>query len=82
MFSAGSRRDRFQHRLTDLRFCCAANVVTASEAREVEGCRDCSNPMLGSLALRAHDYKIDCHQRAERHEDDASHDGRQGRGAW
>ncbi len=36
--------------------------------------------VLGSLAVRAHDYEIDCHQRAERHEDDASHDGRPGHG--
>ena len=35
-------------RLTDLRFCCAANVVTASVARDVDGCRDCSNRLLGS----------------------------------
>ncbi len=33
--------------LTSLRFCCAANVVTASVAREVDGCRDCSNRLLG-----------------------------------
>ncbi len=39
--------DSLFHR-TSLRFCCAANVVTASEAREVEGCRDCSNRLLAT----------------------------------
>ncbi len=34
--------------LTDLRFCCAANVVTASEARDPDVYRDCSNRLLGS----------------------------------
>ena len=29
--------------LTDLRFCCAANVVTASEVREPDTCRDKCN---------------------------------------
>ncbi len=33
--------------LTSLRFCCAANVVTASEAREPDAYRDCSNRLLG-----------------------------------
>ncbi len=28
---------------------CAANVVTAGGAREVEGCRDCSNRLLEDL---------------------------------
>ena len=37
-----------RRRLTSLRFCCAANVVTASVAREVEGYRDSSNRLLGS----------------------------------
>ena len=32
--------------LTDLRFCCAANVVTASEAREPDAYRDSSNRLL------------------------------------
>ncbi len=32
--------------LTDLRFCCAANVLTASEAREPDAYRDCSNRLL------------------------------------
>ncbi len=32
--------------LTSLRFCCAANVVTASEAREPDVYRDCSNRVL------------------------------------
>jgi hypothetical protein len=32
--------------LTSLRFCCAANVVTASEAREADAYRDCSNRLL------------------------------------
>ncbi len=35
------------YRLTSLRFCCAANVVTASEARDPDGYRDCSNRLLG-----------------------------------
>ena len=34
--------------ITDLRFCCAANVVTASEAREPVVYRDCSNRLLES----------------------------------
>ncbi len=34
---------------SEIRLCCAANVVTASVAREVEGCRDCSNRLLDSL---------------------------------
>ncbi len=38
---------RFSRHLTDLRFCCAANVVTASEAREPDAYRDCSNRLLG-----------------------------------
>ena len=37
--------DTLFHR-TSLRFCCAANVVTASEAREPDGCRDCSNRLV------------------------------------
>ena len=36
-------------RLTDLRFCCAANVVTASVARDVDGCRNSSNRLLGAI---------------------------------
>jgi hypothetical protein len=32
--------------LTSLRFCCAANVVTASEAREPDVYRDSSNRLL------------------------------------
>ena len=36
--------------LTDLRFCCAANVVTASEAREPDVYRDCSNRLLDCAA--------------------------------
>ena len=51
-------RGLFHGRLTDLRFCCAANVVTASEAREVDGCRDGSNRLLErraeTLAAGAH----------------------------
>ena len=31
-----------------MRFCCAANVVTASEAREPDAYRDCSNRLLAS----------------------------------
>ena len=34
-------------RLTSLRFCCAANVVTAGAAREPGVYRDCSNRLLG-----------------------------------
>ena len=34
--------------LTSPRFCCAANVVTASEAREPDVYRDCSNRLLES----------------------------------
>ena len=41
----------FPRRLTDLRFCSAANVVTASEAREPDGYRDCSNRLLGGRPL-------------------------------
>ncbi len=37
--------DTLFHR-TSLRFCCAANVVTASEAREPDVYRDCSNRLL------------------------------------
>ncbi len=37
--------DTLFHR-TSLRFCCAANVVTASEAREPDVCRDSSNRLL------------------------------------
>ncbi len=33
--------------LTSLRFCCAANVVTASVAREPDAYRDSSNRLLG-----------------------------------
>jgi hypothetical protein len=40
--------DTLFHR-TSLRFCCAANVVTASEAREPDGCRDCINRLLDIL---------------------------------
>ncbi len=32
--------------LTSLRFCCAAKMVTASEAREPDVYRDCSNRLL------------------------------------
>ena len=42
-----------KRRLTDLRFCCAANVVTASVAREPNADRDCSNRLLGGW--RAYD---------------------------
>ena len=38
--------------LTSLRFCCAANVVTASEAREPDVYRDCSNRLLGGAPGR------------------------------
>ncbi len=38
--------DYFEHRLTSLRFCCAANVVTAREAREPDAYRDSSNRLL------------------------------------
>ncbi len=34
--------------LTDLRFCCAADVVTVSEARELDAYRDGSNRLLDS----------------------------------
>ncbi len=43
--------DTLFHR-TSLRFCCAANVVTASVAREVDGGRDCSNRLLGRARVR------------------------------
>ena len=39
--------------ITDLRFWCAANVVTASEAREPDAYRDSSNRLLGDW--RAYD---------------------------
>ncbi len=45
---AEPRLDTLFHR-TDLRFCCAANVVTASEAREPDVYRDSSNRLLGRL---------------------------------
>ena len=35
--------------IADLRFCCAANVVTSSEAREPDAYRDSSNRWLGSV---------------------------------
>jgi len=38
-----------RRRLTSLRFCCAANVVTASEAREPDAYRDSSNRLLGRM---------------------------------
>ncbi len=38
--------------LTDLRFCCAANVVTASVAREPDVYRDCSNRLLDGAAVQ------------------------------
>ncbi len=44
----GLRPRLLGRRLTSLRFCCAANVVTASEAREPDVYRDCSNRLLGS----------------------------------
>ncbi len=37
--------DTLFHR-TSLRFCCAANMVNAGEAREPDGYRDCSNRLL------------------------------------
>lgn len=40
-------------RLTDLRFYCATNVVTASEGRESDAYRDSSNRLLGGW--RAYD---------------------------
>ncbi len=41
-----------------MRFCCAANVVTASEAREGDGCRDCSNRLLcGAACITMQDMK-------------------------
>ncbi len=40
--------DTLFHR-TDLRFCCASKMRTASEAREGEGFRDCSNRLLESF---------------------------------
>ena len=42
--------DTLFHR-TSLRFCCAANVVTASEARELDAYRDCSNRLLDRTAI-------------------------------
>ncbi len=41
--------DTLFHR-TSLRFCCAANVVTASVAREPDAYRDCSNRLLERTA--------------------------------
>ncbi len=38
--------------LTSLRFCCAANVVTASVARERDDLRDCSNRLLDGRRVR------------------------------
>ena len=38
--------------LSDLRFCCATNVVTASEAREPDVYRDSSNRLLGGTRSR------------------------------
>ena len=42
MIGGTSRR-----RLTDMRFCCASKMVTASEAREPDGYRNGSNRSLG-----------------------------------
>ncbi len=39
--------------LTDMRFCCAANVVTASEARDPDAYRDCSNRLLDCPGWRS-----------------------------
>jgi hypothetical protein len=44
--------DQCQGYITDLRFCCAANVVTAGEAREPNLYRDSSNRLLDSSAVR------------------------------
>ncbi len=38
--------------LTSLRFCCAANVVTASVAREPDVYRDCSNRLLDGFGVQ------------------------------
>ena len=38
--------------LTSLRFCCVANVVTASEAREPDVYRDSSNRLLGGCRVQ------------------------------
>ncbi len=43
--------DTLFHR-TSLRFCCAANVVTASAAREPGAYRDCSNRLLGGMPVQ------------------------------
>ena len=37
-----------QRFLTDLRFCCAIKMPTASEARDPDAYRDCSNRLLAS----------------------------------
>ncbi len=41
-------------RLTSLRFCCAANVVTESAAREPDVYRDCSNRLLERARRMVH----------------------------
>ena len=41
------RDQESKRRLTSLRFCCASKMWTASEAREPDGFRDCSNRLLG-----------------------------------
>ena len=46
-----STLDNRSHR-TSLRFCCAANVVTAGVAREPDAYRDCSNRLLGGTSPR------------------------------
>jgi len=43
--------NRLERCLTPYYASCALNVVTAGEAREVEGCRDCSNRLLDGAEL-------------------------------
>ncbi len=38
--------------LTDLRFCCASKVPSASKVREPDAYRDCSNRLLDGAAIK------------------------------
>ncbi len=61
---AEPRLDTRFHR-TSLRFCCAANVVTASEAREPDVCRDCSNRLLERAARMPLDLALGGNRNAD-----------------
>ena len=47
--------DTLFHR-TNLRFCCASNLPTASEARDPDGYRDCSNRCSSSFEDTTEDF--------------------------